>query len=73
MHIPEDNRAGLYFTAIFHLAVIIVLLLAGIGSELGVENSFVMDFSKQEQKEKEITYVTYPNYHDETYADWSFT
>ena len=54
MHIPEDNRAGLYFTAIFHLAVIIVLLLAGIGSELGVENSFVMDFSKQEQKEKEI-------------------
>ena len=26
-----------------------------------------------EQKEKEITYVTYPNYHDETYADWSFT
>ena len=54
MHIPEDNRAGLYFTAIFHLAVIIVLLLAGIGSELGGENSFVMDFSKQEQKEKQI-------------------
>lgn len=54
MHIPEDNRAGLYFTAIFHLAVIIVLLLVGIGSELGVEGSFVMDFSKQEQKEKEI-------------------
>ena len=26
-----------------------------------------------EQKEKEITYVTYPNYHDETYADWSLT
>lgn len=25
-----------------------------------------------EQKEKEITYRTYPNYHDETYADWSF-
>lgn len=25
-----------------------------------------------EKKEKEITYVTYPNYHDETYADWSF-
>ena len=24
-----------------------------------------------EQKEKKITYVTYPNYHDETYADWS--
>ena len=25
-----------------------------------------------EQKEKEITYETYLNYHDETYADWSF-
>lgn len=25
-----------------------------------------------EQKEKEITYATYPNYHDETYANWSF-
>lgn len=24
-----------------------------------------------EQKGKEIAYVTYPNYHDETYADWS--
>ena len=24
-----------------------------------------------EQKEKKITYVTYSNYHDETYADWS--
>ena len=23
-----------------------------------------------EQKEKKISYVTYPNYHDETYADW---
>ena len=23
-----------------------------------------------EQKEKEVKYVTYPNYHDETYADW---
>ena len=25
-----------------------------------------------EQKEKRISYVTYPNYHDETYADWYF-
>ena len=25
-----------------------------------------------EQKEKELTYVTYPNYHDETYANWTF-
>ncbi|MBE5780392.1 MAG: hypothetical protein E7328_01015 [Clostridiales bacterium] len=26
-----------------------------------------------EQTEKEITYLTYPNYHDETYADWAFS
>lgn len=25
-----------------------------------------------EQKEKEITYETYPDYHDETHADWRF-
>lgn len=25
-----------------------------------------------EQKEKTIVYETYPNYHDETYANWSF-
>lgn len=25
-----------------------------------------------EQKEKEIAYEAYPNYHDETYANWSF-
>ena len=33
------------------------------------ENSFYDLF---EQKEKTISYVTYPNYHDETYADWRF-
>ena len=54
MRIPEEHKAGFYFTVSFHLAVIIVLLLVGIGSELGVENSFVMDFSKQEQREREI-------------------
>ena len=32
------------------------------------ENSFYDLF---EQKEKTISYVTYPNYQDETYADWS--
>lgn len=33
------------------------------------EKSF---FDFFEQKEKTISYVTYPNYHDETYADWCF-
>lgn len=30
-------------------------------------------FDLIEQKEKELTYDTYPNYHDETYGDWRFT
>ncbi len=38
---------------IFHLTVIIVLLLHQIGSNVGRENSFVLDFSKQEKIEKE--------------------
>ena len=52
----QENRAGLYLTVIFHLTVIIVLLLYSIDSTLKREESFVLDFSKQEEierKEKE--------------------
>lgn len=48
----KEDKAGLYITVIFHLTVIIVLLLAGIGRELGREQSFVLDFSKLEEMEK---------------------
>ena len=48
----KEDRAGLYITVIFHLAVIIVLLIAQIGFSLQKENSFVLDFTKQEEKEK---------------------
>ncbi|MGM9763977.1 MAG: energy transducer TonB [Candidatus Cryptobacteroides sp.] len=48
-----SNKAGIYITVIFHLAVIIVLLLAGVDSALRREESFVLDFSKQEKIEKE--------------------
>lgn len=48
----KEDRAGLYITVIFHLAVIIVLLIAQIGFQLTKENSFVLDFTKQEEKEK---------------------
>ncbi len=41
-------------TIIFHLVVLIILLVAGIGHELVAENSFVLDFSKQEEKETEL-------------------
>ena len=39
-------------TVIIHLAVIIVLLISGLGYSLKSENSFVLDFSKYEDIEK---------------------
>ena len=48
----KENRAGLYLTVIFHLTVIIVLLLYQIDSSVRREESFVLDFSKQEEIEK---------------------
>lgn len=47
-----EDRAGLYITVIVHLTVIIVLLLSQIGTAVSRENSFVLDFSKQESVEK---------------------
>ena len=52
----KESKAGLYLTVIFHLTVIIVMLLYSIDSTLKREESFVLDFSKQEEierKEKE--------------------
>ena len=49
----KEDRAGLYITVIFHLAVIIVLLAYQIDSSIKAETSFVLDFSKQEEIEKE--------------------
>ncbi len=48
-----EDKAGLYFTVIFHLVVIIVLLVVQIGYALRKENSFVLDFSRQEEVERE--------------------
>jgi len=52
MKLSPDQKAGLYITAIIHVAVIIVLLLARIGYEVQQENSFVLDFTQQEEKER---------------------
>ena len=51
MKLTPDQKAGLYITAIIHLAVIIVLLVCQIGYSVQRENSFVLDFTKQEEKE----------------------
>ena len=48
----SESRAGLYITVIFHLTVIIVLLLYQIDSTIRREESFVLDFSKQEEIER---------------------
>ena len=47
-----EDRAGLYVTIIFHLVVIIVLLAYQIDSALKKEESFVLDFSRQEEIEQ---------------------
>ena len=51
----KEDRAGLYITVIFHLVVFIALLVSQLGAVIKGENSFVLDFSKEEeiQKEKE--------------------
>ena len=48
----QDDKAGLYFTIIFHLVVIIVLLVYQINTSIKREESFVLDFSKQEEIEQ---------------------
>jgi hypothetical protein len=52
MKLTPDQKAGLYITAIIHLAVIVILLLAQIGFSVQRENTFVLDFTKQEEKER---------------------
>lgn len=51
--INSEDRAGLYVTVIFHLTVIIVLLAVQIGSQLRGDTSFLMDFSRQEETERQ--------------------
>ena len=51
--LSPDQKAGLYITVSVHLAVIIVLLAVRIGYEVKRDNSFVLDFSQQEEKERQ--------------------
>ena len=50
--LSSEDKAGIYTTVIVHLAVVIVLLLAGLDYSVRQENSFVLDFSKLEEKER---------------------
>lgn len=53
MRLTPDQKAGIYITVSIHLAVIIVLLAVRIGFEVQRENSFVLDFTAQEEAEKQ--------------------
>ena len=50
----SEDKAGFYVTVIFHLTVIIVLLAAQIDNQLRKEESFVLDFSNQEELERRL-------------------
>ena len=52
MRIRKEDKAGIYGTVIFHLAVLAILLICQIGYSLRGENTFILDFSKQEEIEK---------------------
>lgn len=52
MKLTPDQKAGIYITVSVHLAVIIVLLVIRIGQEIQRENSFVLDFTQQEENER---------------------
>ena len=51
--IDNDEKAGLYLTVIFHLILIIVILAYSIHRTVSQETSFVLDFTKQEELERE--------------------
>ena len=53
MKLTPDQKAGIYITVSVHLAVIIVLLLIRIGQEIQRENSFLLDFTQQEELERQ--------------------
>lgn len=52
--LKRENRVGLYSTLIFHLVALIILLSVSIGNMVSKENTFVLDFTKQEELEKEL-------------------
>ena len=50
----REDKVGIYSTIIFHLVILIILLIGSIGATVKKESTFVLDFSKQEARQKEI-------------------
>lgn len=51
--LSDDDKAGLYITIIIHLVVLIVLLGTQVGIQLKKDNSYLIDFSRQEEDERQ--------------------
>lgn len=51
--IDNDEKAGLYLTLIFHLILLIIILAYSIHRTVSQETSFVLDFTRQEELERE--------------------
>lgn len=50
--LTNEDKAGIYITVIVHLTVIIILLLCQIGAQLHKEQSFLIDFSREDEIER---------------------
>ena len=50
--LSQEDKAGIYTTVIVHLVVVIILLIAGLDWTIRKENTFVLDFSALEEKER---------------------
>lgn len=48
----KEDRVGFYTTLVFHLSVLVILLIVSIGRVASSENTFVLDFTRQEELEK---------------------
>ena len=51
--IDNDEKAGLYLTVIFHLILLIIILAYSIHRTVSQETSFVLDFTQQEELERQ--------------------
>lgn len=51
--IDNEEKAGLYLTVIFHLILLIIILAYSIHRTVSQETSFVLDFTQQEELERQ--------------------
>lgn len=49
----KEKKIGFYSTVVFHLLIVIIFLLTTIHGIVSEETSFVLDFTKQEEMERE--------------------